>query len=274
VLLFNVVTDFAQVTHILSQSGWDHAGIVVVQDGELHVTPATASNKYTFDKTSYHPTPPCPNMSYYSAPTPGQQQIFEAGGEGTYAWPLREVLAGKYPVKAKYIYARRLQGVPLTDEALAAITALEEQKWGAPYDYDSVTLFSAVFLSLEVNEGLDRFLKSLEDLIARFQKAFSLKDDTAKETPKQVEAIGMRPLFCSELVARTLMAAGVLPSSPYDPKTFGPVMFDIPGGGGTAGQVDALLAKMGGEHSFSDGFLIKWPGLPTTTYDPDVRYCP
>lgn len=211
ILLVHGSHAFGAAVRVVDQGAcWDHVA-VVVKAPEDAVALAERSERL---KTS-----PLPSRSVgsFSVPVPGQLQILEATGDGTFAYPFLELLKERGD-RYKYVGIRRLNP-PLGPEACAKVERhLMNTLWGRPYE------------------------KNLAELIGCVTKRHS-GDNETNIGEREGEGEDLSSIFCSELVAEVYQAAGLLPEQSLNSNDLAPSAF-VHGG-----AVDTLLvgnASLGG----------------------------
>ena len=172
---------FGAAVRVVDQGArWDHVAVVIKAP---HDAAALAERR---EKTKSAPLPARSEGSF-SAPVPGQLQLLEATGDGTFAYPFLELIKERGD-RYKYVGVRRLHP-PLDPEACAKVERhLMSRLWGRPYE------------------------QNLAELVGSVTRGVSEEEDLSS-------------IFCSELVAEVYQAAGLLPEQSLNSNELAPSAF-------------------------------------------------
>jgi hypothetical protein len=201
---------------------WDHVGVVVKAPHDA------AALSVRSERLASSPLPARSAASSFSPPVPGQLQLLEATGDGTFAYPFLECLKERGD-RYQYVGVRRLHP-PLGPEACGKVERhLMSTLWGRPYEQNLAELLGCV--TKKVSSGSD---------VAHGGGSGQGEGSTGGEED-------LRSIFCSELVAEVYQAAGLLPEQSLNSNDLAPSAFMH------GGAVDCLLV---GDSSLGGAALL------------------
>lgn len=212
VILCHCDHTFGKLTQWADWTSWDHVAMAVRMSDDPNVVQERLNvmkEKGEFPKGMYGKG--FENIEFnYTRPEPGQIQLLDAAGEGTFCYPLKERLVNRGEMY-QYVGVRKLDP-PLTEEECAKVEKFVQEAWATPYETN--------------------FMEMLKPILR--------KRVNIKKKNKQNETL--QNLFCSELTAEALQKSGALTEEYLNSNEVVPSMFNH------GGPIDKLMA-MQGTHS-------------------------